>query len=192
MTACFKSRIMINSILCIQVPLTTHNCWKYEWLNLSWCRHSPKVNLADPWRQRQPWIGTVQATQPYIFFPIQSMEEGPGRCLCWIPQAVTGPTALQNVRFPVCPGLGKSHSKFVTALSFPHHRQHRRKRPKEHSGRVEIKDIPVAWFTPLPMKLCDLNYMSVSLPCQKDKWIKMKGISEQLWERRHYQVFGCH
>lgn len=125
------------------------------------------------------------------FFPIQSMEEGPGRCLCWIPQAVTELIALQNVRFPVCPGLGKSHSKFVTALSFPHHRQHRRERLKEHPGRAEIKDSPVAWFAPLSMKLCDLNYMSVPLPCQKDKWVKMKGISEQLWERRHH-VFGYH
>lgn len=145
MTVCFKSRITINPIPCTHVPLKMHIRWTYEWLEsilVPKGTHSPEGRLAGPQWRRQAWMGSVQETQ---LFPIQTMVEGAGRSLGRIPQA--GSTAPQNFRPPICPGLGKSHTSFLSISQAAEKR--------ETEGGKELKLRTALWYDWLP---CQWNY----------------------------------
>lgn len=95
MTACFKSRVMINSSSCIQIP------WKIPVIYLG--AHGEIVAEGKSCRPpvTQTGLDRKHPGDPALhLFLIQTMEEGPGRPLCHIPQAGHPASGEGGCKFP--------------------------------------------------------------------------------------------
>lgn len=161
MTVCLKSRIMINPILCTQVPLKTHNCWKYEWLNLSWC---PGADIPQRWILQAPVTqtgleGTFQVTQPHIFSQFTLWRKVLEELSTIFHGLGAEPPAPQNDGPPICLGLGKSHSKFPTAISFLHDWQQWRETEGTSWKRLNCNEPNISWNSG---QLCGKNGSSAN------------------------------